>query len=122
MYKSQHGIWKIEFAEVPVKSVGVVSSSDIISVNRPKQTVLSTLIITNNKSVLLHTVSMVAARFQEFQVLFHADAAQVLKKFPVYLRGSMGESDMVMIISHNNGDTKGVSALYVRPVCLTERV
>ena len=114
--KSQHGIWKIEFNEVLVNSVGDVSSSDVISVIRPRQTVLVALILSNNKSVPLQLVSKVAIRFQEFQVLFHTDSAQVFKKVPVDLRGSLEEFDMEMIVGHKIGTRKGFSALYVQPV------
>ena len=75
--KSQHIITKIDLTQVPVNSVSVLFSSDFISAIRPGKIILVTLILANSKSVPLQPVSKVAALFQEFQVLFHSDAAQV---------------------------------------------
>ena len=121
MSKSQHGIRKIEVTYVPVDSVGVVSSSDVISAIRPGQTVLVTLMLANNESGALQPVAKVAARCRELHVLFHTDAAQAVGKVPVDLRGALGEADMVTIVGHKFGAPKGVAALYVRPGCLAER-
>ena len=96
MSKSQQGIWKIEFTEVPVNSDGVFFSSDVISTICPFKNDLVARIVYNNKSVPLQPVTKVAVRFQEFQVLFHADAALVFKKVLVDLIVFLGESDIVM--------------------------
>ena len=117
---SQHGIRKIEVTFVPVDSVGVVSSADVISAIRPGQTVLVTLMLANNESGALQPVAKVGARCRELQVLFHTDAAQAVGKVPVDLRGALGEADMVTIVGHKFGAPKGIAALYVRPGCLDE--
>ena len=49
MSKYQHGIQNIEVTYVPVNSVGVVSSSDIIYAIRPGLIVLYNLMLSNNE-------------------------------------------------------------------------
>ena len=111
MSKSQHVIQKIEETYVPVNSVGVVSSLDVISVISPGQTVLFTLMLANNKSVSLQPVANVAAGFWELQVLFHTYYTRAFVKVPVNLRGDMGESDMVTPVGHYFGPPNGMSCL-----------
>ena len=59
MSKYQHGIRKVDVNSVLVNSVGVVSSSDVISAIRPGKTVLVTLILANNESVALQPMENV---------------------------------------------------------------
>ena len=73
---------------VSVNSVGVFYSSDVIFKIRPGKTVLVTLMLANNKSGAIQTVSKVAARWWEFQVTFHTDSAQVVGEVPVDLIGA----------------------------------
>ena len=119
--KYQHCIRKIKVDYVPVNSVGVVSSSDVISSIHPVKTVLVTLMVVNNNSGSLHPVSNVAAHFQELQVLFHTNFFQAFRKVPVDLRGDLVEAYMVNIVGHKFGGPKGVDALYVQPGCLAKR-
>ena len=121
MSKSQHVIQKIEETYVPVNSVGVVSSSDVISVISPGQTFLFTLMLTNNKSVSLQPVAKVDAGFWWLQFLFHTDYTQAFVRVPVNLRGEMGEADMVTLVGHDFGPPKGVAALCIQPGCLSKR-
>ena len=37
------------------------------------------------------------------------------------IRGPLGEDDMVTLIGHTFGSSKGVAALYVLPGCLDQR-
>ena len=108
--------------QLPVNSAIVVSSSDVISSICFRQSVLVTLILANNKFLPLQTVFNVAARLQEFQLMFHTDAVQVFQKVPVDLSGTQADSNMVMIVGHRFRDPKGKSALYVQPSCLVERM
>ena len=71
MSKSQHGIQKIEVTYVPFNSVGVVSSSDVISSIRPVKNVMVPLMLDNNESVALLHIRKVGVRCREFQVMFH---------------------------------------------------
>ena len=114
MFKSHNGIWKIEFTEVLDNIEVVLLSSDVISDIIPVLTILVILILTNKKAVSHQLVSKVVAHFQEFQLLFHTDAAQVFKKVPVSLRGLLGQSNMVMIVGHKIRTPKGVSVLYLQ--------
>ena len=78
MSKYQHGIQNIEVTYVPENSVGVLSSSDVISDILPQQNILFTLVLANNKSGALQHVSKVTACFRELQVLFHIDTTQAV--------------------------------------------
>ena len=46
-------------------------------------------------------------------MLLHTDVAQEFGKVPVYLRGGLGESEMVTFVVNKFGDPKGVAALSV---------
>ena len=60
MSNYQHVIRNIGVAYVPVKSVGEVSSSDVVSAIRPGQTVLVTLMTANNESGYLQPLAKMA--------------------------------------------------------------
>ena len=98
MSKFQHGIQNIELTYVLVKSVGVVSSSDVISDICPVQTGFVTLMIANNMSGELQPVVKVATHCQGFRVLFHTDAAQAVIEAPVDLIGNLGEAEVLMLV------------------------
>ena len=89
MYKYQKDIQNIEVTYVQVKSVGVVSSFDVISSISPGQAFLITPMISKNKSRDLQTVANVAARVRELQVLFHTDVAYAIGKSLMDLRGPL---------------------------------
>ena len=85
MSKSQHGIRKIEVTDVPVNSVGVVSSSDVISAISPEQTVLVTLMIFKNESGYFQTAAKVPPQFQK-EINTHLNPAVALisiEPFPI---------------------------------------
>ena len=113
MSKSHNGIWKIYFTEVLDNIEGLLLSSGVISDIIPGLTILVILILTNKTSVYHQLVSKVAAQFQEFQLLFQTDDAQVFKKVLVNLRGLLRQSNMVMIIGHKIRTLKGVSIIYI---------
>ena len=111
----------MEFTEVLDNIEGLLLSSGVISDILPGLTILVILILTNKTSVYHQLVSKVAAQFQEFQLLFQTDDAQVFKKVLVNLRGLLRQSNMVMIVGHKIRTPKGVSVLYVQPGYLTEK-
>ena len=103
MSKSQHGIQEIEVTYVPVKSVGVFSSSDVISSICPGKNFLVTCMIFNNNSGALHPVAKAAESCRGLQVMFHTDATQAVGEVLVDLIGDLGEADMVALVGHKFG-------------------
>ena len=77
----------MEFTEVLDNIEGLLLSSGVISDIIPGLTILVILILTNKTSVYHQLVSKVAAQFQDFQLLFQSDDAQVFKKVLMNLRG-----------------------------------
>ena len=115
MSKSKYGIRKIEENYVPVNSVGVVSSYDVISDIRPGQNVLVTFMLTKNESGSLQPVANASARCQEFQVMFQTDDLQEVREAPIKIIGDLGEAGMLMIVGYKFGAPKGVDDMYVIP-------
>ena len=109
---------QFEVTYVPVDKEGRVSAKDMIAAFR-SNTILVTLMLANNESGALQPVRQVAQACRKRGILMHTDAAQAAGKVSVSLE-DLGYPDMISLVGHKLGATKGMAALYVRDGCLTE--
>ena len=90
---------------------GMVSPEDILKALRP-DTVLVTIMHSNNETGVLQPVREIAGMLRERGVVFHTDAAQSIGKIPLNVEEP--GPDMMTIVSHKFYGPKGVGALYVK--------
>ncbi len=90
---------------------GAVCPDDILKALEP-DTVLVTVMHSNNETGVFQPVREIGAALKERGVPFHTDAAQSIGKVPVNVQ-DLG-ADMMTIVSHKFYGPKGVGALYVR--------
>lgn len=75
-----------------------------------KNTILITIMHSNNETGVLQPVDEIAALARELGIRFHTDAAQSAGKVPVDARAC----DLITIAAHKLYGPKGIGALYVR--------
>lgn len=100
-----------EVTVVPAGGDGRVRPGDVARALRP-DTVLVSVMHSNNETGALNPVVPIAAVCRERGVLFHSDAAQSVGKVPIHVRDD--GIDLLTIAGHKMGAPKGIGALYVR--------
>ncbi|NOZ24616.1 MAG: cysteine desulfurase [Nitrospirae bacterium] len=90
---------------------GVVSPEEILEALRA-DTVLVTIMHSNNETGVIQPVGEIAEILKERGIVFHTDMAQSAGKRPVDVR-ELG-CDMATIVSHKFYGPKGIGALYLR--------
>jgi cysteine desulfurase len=100
-----------EVAVVPTGADGRVSPGDVARALR-RDTVLVSIMHSNNETGTLNPVVPIAALCRERGVLFHTDAAQSVGKIAV--DAGLDGFDLVTVAGHKMGAPKGIGALFVR--------
>ncbi|MHB8869510.1 MAG: cysteine desulfurase family protein [Thermoleophilia bacterium] len=100
-----------EVTVVPVGADGRVRPGDVARALR-QDTVLVSIMHSNNETGVLNPVVPIAAVCRERGVLFHTDAAQSAGKVPIHVREE--GFDLLTMAGHKMGAPKGIGALYVR--------
>ncbi len=100
-----------EVTVVPVGGDGRVRPGDVARALR-RETVLVSIMHSNNETGVLNPVVPIAALCRERGVLFHTDAAQSAGKVPIHVQDD--DIDLLTMAGHKMGAPKGVGALFVR--------
>lgn len=100
-----------EATYIPVDSDGMVSPDDVRKAIR-KDTILITIMHSNNETGVLQPVREIGKIAREYNITFHSDAAQSVGKMDVRVPDLM--VDMLTIVSHKFYGPKGIGALYLR--------
>lgn len=100
-----------EITYVPVDDKGAVRVSDIEKALR-KDTILVTVMHSNNEVGTLQPICEIAAICRERDILFHTDASQSMGKISVDVREL--QVDFLTIAGHKLYAPKGIGALYIR--------
>ena len=109
---------KIKLVVLPVDYQGFVAPNDIHKALN-QNTALVTVMHANNEIGTIQPLSEISAIIKKFnaennfRVLFHTDAAQSLGKIPLDVQAL--SLDLVTIVGHKFGASKGVGALYINP-------
>jgi cysteine desulfurase len=96
---------------LPVDSDGRVCPDDVRKAVR-KDTILITIMHSNNETGVLQPIREIGAIAREFGIAFHSDAAQSVGKMDVNVSALM--VDMLTIVPHKFYGPKGVGALYLK--------
>lgn len=102
---------RLTYTEVPVDTEGLVTA-EAVAAAMTGETVLVTVMHSNNEIGALLPVAAIAAACKAPGVVVHTDAAQSVGKVPVKV-DDIG-ADLITVVGHKFGAPKGVAALYVR--------
>ena len=108
----------IEVTIIPVNSLGQVNPKDISQALKPN-TALVTIMHSNNEVGTIQPIREISNILQSYskksiaKVLLHSDAAQSLGKLEIDVEDL--KIDMLTIVGHKFGASKGVGALYIEP-------
>jgi cysteine desulfurase len=94
-----------------VNSDGVIAPDDIRKAIR-KDTILITIMHSNNETGVLQPISEIGRIAREKGIIFHSDTAQSIGKMDVKVEALM--VDMLTVVSHKFYGPKGVGALYLK--------
>ena len=100
-----------EATYLPVGPDGRVSPEDVSKALK-KDTILITIMHSNNETGVLQPIAEIGRTARENKVTFHSDAAQSVGKMDVSVDELM--VDMMSVVSHKFYGPKGVGALYIR--------
>jgi cysteine desulfurase len=100
-----------EATYIPVNSDGVIAPDDIRKAIR-KDTILITIMHSNNETGVLQPISEIGRIAREKGIIFHSDTAQSIGKMDVKVEALM--VDMLTVVSHKFYGPKGVGALYLK--------
>jgi cysteine desulfurase len=105
-----------EATYIPVNSDGVIVPDDIRKAIR-KNTILITVMHSNNETGVLQPISEIGRIAREKGIIFHSDTAQSIGKIDVKVDGLM--ADMLTVASHKFYGPKGIGALYIKDLGLS---
>ncbi len=100
-----------EVTYVRSDSDGIVSIDDIRHAVR-KDTVLISIMHSNNETGVIQPVDEIGRIAEEYGITFHVDAAQSIGKIPFSMNGS--GIDLLTVVSHKFYGPKGIGALYIK--------
>jgi len=96
---------------LPVDKYAMVNPDDVLK-NIRKDTILITIMHSNNETGTLQPIAVIGKIAQEKNIPFHCDAAQSVGKVPVNVKSL--NVDMLTMVSHKFYGPKGVGALYIK--------
>jgi cysteine desulfurase len=96
---------------IPVDSGCIIDSDDVKRALK-HDTILITVMHSNNETGSLQPITEVGKIAKEYGIAFHTDAAQSIGKMPVYADNLL--TDMITIVPHKFYGPKGVGALYIK--------
>lgn len=96
---------------LPVDRYGLVSPADVLK-NIRKDTVLITVMHSNNETGTLQPIAEIGEIARERKISFHCDAAQSVGKVPVNVKRL--NVDLLTVVSHKFYGPKGIGALYIK--------
>jgi cysteine desulfurase len=102
---------------LPVDSYGLVDPADV-SVAITDQTILVSIMHANNEVGTIQPLRAIAEIAHARGVLLHTDAAQTIGKLSVSVE-NLGV-DLLTVVGHKFGASKGIGALYVRQGVILE--
>lgn len=102
---------RLTYTLVPVSEEGLVSPAAVEAAITP-HTVLVTVMHSNNEVGSIQPIKEIAAVSRRHGVLVHTDAAQSIGKVEVKVDDL--QVDLMTVVGHKFGATKGVAALYIR--------
>ena len=108
----------ITMTAIPVNSYGVIDI-ETFQQSLTKHTCLVTIMHANNEVGTIQPLHLISDIIQQYNtvnnthILFHTDAAQSVGK--VSLHTEQLKLDMVTLVGHKFGASKGVAALYIHP-------
>jgi len=105
------GVPGFSVTHLPVDRYGFIDPDDV-SGNIRKDTVLITVMHSNNETGTLQPIAEIGRIAKDNGITFHCDAAQSVGKVPVNVKRL--NIDLLTVVSHKFYGPKGVGALYIK--------